>query len=238
MTNTVDQAIAFARATPLRDGGSWAGWCASFVFRAGGFDRAYSSAMLAGSSSGLLAGDWHTARKGEIHYWAGVGGDGHVAIDIGGDTSDRLLLMASSAVSELASPNARAVGFVWMSQYEKLGIPYRGHTFAWGSERLEGTAVAAPTPTPDPIQGAIMSNGAVIIRQGTPGYQHKVESGRVEDTYGHISLVGPNFVNHLPGGGVYEALIPIYGPYINLTGDQYWTAVRELQAPEKAGTYV
>jgi len=146
MANTVDQAIAYARSHPQRDGGSWAGWCASFVYRAGGFDRAYASAMIAGSSSGILAADYRSAQRGSIHYWSGVGGDGHVAIDIGGDSSDRLLLMASSSVTDPFAPGA-AVGAVWMSQYARLGIPYRGHTFAWGSERLASTEQSAPQPT-------------------------------------------------------------------------------------------
>jgi hypothetical protein len=139
VTNTVDEAIAYARAHKLRDGKSWAGWCASFVFRAGGFERAYPSAMIAGDMSGILIADWHSARRGEIHYWAGVGGDGHVAIDIGGDQNDRLLLMASSSVTDSFGD---AVGAVWMSHYQRLRIPYRGHTFAWGAERLAGTAQA------------------------------------------------------------------------------------------------
>lgn len=149
MANTVGQAIAYARAHPTRldfetgKYGSWAGWCASFVYRAGGFDRAYSSAMIAGSSSGILAADYRSAQRGSIHYWSGVGGDGHVAIDIGGDSSDRLLLMASSSVTDSFGT---AVGAVWMSQYARLGIPYRGHTFAWGSERLASTEQSAPQP--------------------------------------------------------------------------------------------
>jgi len=36
-TNTYAQALNYARNTPKRDGGSWAGWCASLMVRAGNF---------------------------------------------------------------------------------------------------------------------------------------------------------------------------------------------------------
>lgn len=231
MTNTVEQAIAYARATPRRDGGSWAGWCASFVYRAGGFDRAFSNAMLAGSSSGLLASDFRTARKGEIHYWAGVGGDGHVAIDIGGDSTDRLLLMASSSVTDPFSPGA-AVGAVWFSEYARLGIPYRGHSFAWGAERLAGTASVSPAPAPKPLE-LIGDDDMKMLRQGTPGY-HVQMGGKRIDSFGMIVAVNGKSMHWCESGDVVKALVPSHGAPVELTGDQFWTAVRMISVDESA----
>jgi hypothetical protein len=231
MPNTVDQAIAYARAHKLRDGGSWAGWCASFVYRAGGFDRAFSNAMLAGSSSGALAGDYRSARRGEIHYWAGVGGDGHVAIDIGGDDTDRLLLMASSAVSDSFGT---AVGAVWFSQYARLGIPYRGHTFAWGNERLAGTASSTPPPRPaaPSITDLIGVDMPVLWRQGTPGYHVTNHLGQRFDTFGMIVAVNGKSVHWCESGDVVKALVPTHGAPIELNGDQFFTAIRMVTVDE------
>jgi len=134
MPNTPAQVDAYARAHPTRDGGSWAGWCASFCYRAGGFENAFPNAMAAGDASGPLNQNWSSAGVGAIHYWAGVGGDGHCAFDLGGNT----LLMASNAVSNYGT----AVGTISFSEYARKGIPYRGWSYRWGAETLNLTGLA------------------------------------------------------------------------------------------------
>jgi hypothetical protein len=136
--NTVEQALAYARAHPTRAGGvSWSGWCESFVFRAGGFTRFYPTALAAGNASGPLNPDWTRAPRGAIHYWSGVYvrgiESGHTALDIGGGT----LLMASSRVSNMG----RGLGTI---HYLDYGLPnYRGWTMRHGTEVIEGTSSTA-----------------------------------------------------------------------------------------------
>lgn len=62
-----------------------------------------------------------------------------------------------------------------------------------------------------------------IIRQGQSGY---VWQGK--QTFGAIALVGPGYVRYIAAPVVYDALVPTYGPYVNLTGDQFYTTIREL----------
>lgn len=155
MPRSIDEVVAWARANPLytyKDGsgrrGSWSGLCEAFVNNAGDFDQSYSSALLAGNASGPLNPNWRSAPRGAIHYWAGVGGDGHVAFELGGG----LLLMASSRVSNFGT----AVGTIHFSDY---GLPlYRGWTLRHGTQTLRNVApapagavtgaVAAPKPLP------------------------------------------------------------------------------------------
>lgn len=134
MPRSIDGALEYAYTHPQRDGGSWAGWCESFVFRAGGFTQSFGSAMLAGNASGPLNPDWSKAPRGAIHYWAGVAGDGHVAFELGGGS----LLMASNATWTIGT----ALGTVPFQSYAKLGIPYRGWSFRHGNETLAGAGTA------------------------------------------------------------------------------------------------
>lgn len=115
--------------------------------------------MAAGDASGPLDSNYRTAQKGDLHYWAGVGGDGHVAIDLGGDGNDRLLLMASNAVTDSFG---NAIGAVWMSQYKRLGIPYRGHSPRWGNETMAGAL--APVPViPTISEDDMADRGEVLL---------------------------------------------------------------------------
>lgn len=133
MANTMEQVIAYARAHPTRDGKSWSGWCESFVWRAGGFNGSFNNALAAGSASGPLNSNWASAPRGAIHYWAGVGGDGHVAFSLGGG----MLLMASSRTSNYGV----ALGTLHFSNY---GLPlYRGWTMRHGVETLEPSSSTA-----------------------------------------------------------------------------------------------
>lgn len=136
MPNSLQGVIDYARNYPLRDGGTWASWCASFVYRAGGFSRAFPSAMAAGDNAGGLNPNWQSAPAGAIHYWAGVGGDGHCAFELGGG----LLLMASSSVTDRWGT---AMGTVPFSTYARMGIPYRGWSMRWGNETLSGSSTAS-----------------------------------------------------------------------------------------------
>lgn len=201
MARTPDEAVAWAKAHPRKTvgapGPSWAGWCAALVFWAGGFERSFSSAMAAGDASGYLNPNWRQAKKGDIHYWAGVGGDGHVAIDIGGDGNDRLLLMASSSVTDSFG---LAIGAVWMSQYNRLGIPYRGFTNRWGNETLAGSIAVGPTAPPS--SGTITTQEEDDMPRIYSSSDVKNPDGSNRDQY----LINNNGAVHITSGEHLSAL--------------------------------
>lgn len=211
MPNTVEEAVAFAKAHPTKDVGqiddSWAGWCAALVFWAGGFGRSYGTALEAGSGSGPLDPDWRRAPRGAIHYWAGVFIDGvecgHTAIDIGG--GDHTLLMASSRVSNFGT----AIGTIGFEAYNQPS--YRGWSLRWGNETLAGVntlASAGPreherdddmtfrivNPT-DPGDNALyaLSDTGRWVKIGSPAdlvLLQKFRSGDISDlTKGQITVV-------------------------------------------------
>lgn len=138
MAHTLAQAIAYARATPKRDGGSWSGWCASFNYRAGGFRIPYPTATDAGSAAGLLS-NAQPAPLGAQHYWSGGAGNaGHCSIELGGG----LQLMASSAVTDRWGVD---MGTITLPNYARArpAMRYRGWSMSWGrSERLALTSTS------------------------------------------------------------------------------------------------
>jgi hypothetical protein len=122
--STLEQlARQFAASQPTRDGGSWAGWCASMEFRFNAASVAYSNATLAGNATNIVSSDPSAAPIGVLHYWGG--GDGHVATEVGG--RGKKLFMASSQVTEDLGVD---IGFISFSQY-KLG-GYRGWGYTYG----------------------------------------------------------------------------------------------------------
>jgi len=137
MPRTIEGVIQYARDHPQRDGESWAGMCESFVWRAGGFNGSFNTALLAGTASKPLNPNWGSAPRGAIHYWAGVWIDdvecGHVAFELGGGT----LLMASSRTSNYGT----ALGTIHFTDYN---LPnYRGWSIYHGKETLAGISSTA-----------------------------------------------------------------------------------------------
>lgn len=126
---TLEQAARdYAAAHPKRDGGSWSGWCASLMYRFNDATQSYGNATAAGDAAGIVSTDPNAAPIGALHYWAGAGGDGHVAQDVGG--RGRKLFMASSKVSESLGD---AIGFVSFDEYaQRAGLPYRGWAPGYG----------------------------------------------------------------------------------------------------------
>lgn len=203
MTNTIDQALEYARAHPKRDGGSWAGWCESFVWRAGGFGVSFPSALAAGSASGPLNPLWSSAPRGALHYWAGVGGDGHVAFELGGGT----LLMASSRVSNLGT----ALGTIHFTDYH---LPlYRGWSMRHGSDTLAASALAGfdlnplePEMTPE--QSRMLTAIYDAMFNGGPSMKDGNKS--VSQSLAEISAtVNKNVLRDINGDGVNEEISQI-----------------------------
>jgi len=189
MTNTPNEVDAYARAHPTRDGGSWAGWCASFVFRAGGFERFYGNAMAAGDASGPLNPDPSKAGRGAIHYWAGVGGDGHVAFEMGGG----LLLMASAGVSNYGT----ALGTITFTDYALKGIPYRGWSYRWGAETLDLSGTAGLPTTP--IVTRKESTVALYHKLGTTPLLYALAGGSPGTPANWLETTDPGFATQLAG---------------------------------------
>lgn len=154
MSTIEQQARDFAAANPTRDGGSWAGWCASMEYRFNGASVAYENATAAGDAANIESTDASEAPIGAIHYWNGAGGDGHVATEVGG--RGRKLFMASSKVDE---DLGTAIGFISFDSYQaKTGLPYRGWARTYGVNPAQlgddsgqyGDPTPAPTPDPAP----------------------------------------------------------------------------------------
>lgn len=141
----------YAAANPNRDGGTWAGWCASLMYRFNNASTAYESATAAGDNSNIESCDPTAAPIGALHYWAGAGGDGHVAQDVAG--RGRLLFMASSKVTESLGD---AIGLVSFDDYQnRAGLPYRGWARTYGANDAvtaddSGQYGDAPEPEPTP----------------------------------------------------------------------------------------
>ncbi|TFB59625.1 peptidoglycan-binding domain-containing protein [Cryobacterium sp. Sr3] len=99
MARTVEQAEAWGRANPQRDSGSWKNWCASLMFRAGGFDWSADTATEARQASSITSFDASLAPTGSFHWWdiSGITA-GHVGMDLVG--GGRRIMMATNQLDE------------------------------------------------------------------------------------------------------------------------------------------
>lgn len=102
MTNTMAQGQSLMKSAreDTRNGGSWNGWCASWVYRFVNGDPgnglSAETAALAYAASGPRISTGHAdAPKGAIGWWSDGSGPGHVAVALGGDVWG----MASGAVT-------------------------------------------------------------------------------------------------------------------------------------------
>lgn len=190
MTNTMDEAIAYAHNHPLRDGGPWHNWCESFIYRAGGFTKSFPTAWAAGLASGPLNRDHAAAPKGAIHYWnqrTASGGPGHVGFSMGND----IILMASNAVVYKWGTD---LGTCTFEQYRKAkpDMIYQGWTMRHGNEQLKvpqvvvadtsGKVVLPNTPASLPPRKDDLM--AQIVRNSTTGW---------------IGVLGLDLIIHISG---------------------------------------
>jgi hypothetical protein len=139
MPNTIEQAVAYARANPTNRGGTWHNWCEAFVYRAGGFTRSFSTAQLAARASGPLNPAFAKAPRGALHYWSDASGFGHIGFELGGG----LVLMASNGVTSLWG---RAIGTATVPEYNrnKPDMHYSGWSLRHGTETLAPSLKPAP----------------------------------------------------------------------------------------------
>ncbi|ADO71394.1 hypothetical protein [Stigmatella aurantiaca] len=130
-----DRARAYAAANPKRDGGSWAGWCGSLMFRFGQLpdSSARDTAYLAYKASTIVSTNPSTALTGAFHWWD-IGTAGHVGADLnGGGTA---VFMASN---HLSASWGTAIGINSVSGYTSAsGARYLGWSMDYAGGRIAG----------------------------------------------------------------------------------------------------
>lgn len=139
-----DEARAFAKAHPNRDGGTWHLFCGALMYR---MCAAYgivpspvpSSAQNAGNAAGKLNPDAKLAPAGAFHYWT-IGADGHVGLDTTGGGQN--VFMASKYVRESLG---NCIGFQSVEGYSRGIYPYRGWSKTYGKNGTINVPVPLPT---------------------------------------------------------------------------------------------
>jgi hypothetical protein len=146
MTNTIEQVIAYARAHPTNNGGTWHNWCSAFVHRAGGFAGAFDPAWLAALASGPLNLDSASAPAGAIHYYSDQWGIGHVDFALGGD----LHLGATNGATTMWGT---AMGTYTTAEYraKKPDMHHAGWSLRFGTETLAPSQANTAAFTESPL---------------------------------------------------------------------------------------
>lgn len=215
MTNTIEQAVAYARAHPQNaseTSGTWHLWCEAFVYRAGGFNRSFPTATAAGDASGPMSQG--PAPRGAIHWWGN--GDGHVGFELGGG----LILMASNGVT---TSWGNAVGTATLAEYRaaKPTPTYRGWTLRHGTETLEPSAASLAFTTLSPLT---QKDAATIM-----ALKDTLEIFKC-DALGYV-VIGSGFTREIIGTERLDALTsaPLNIPVTDLGSDQRkWQVLAEF----------
>jgi hypothetical protein len=145
-TNTYAQAINYGETHPTRDGESWSGWCASFMWRAGNLPEssACPTAIDAYHRSTIISKDIYSAPSGAFHWWD-IGSDGHVAMA----TTDGWSMMASCHV-EVSWGDC--IGLASVSDYTATtGATYLGWSFDYADAEIADVHDNDPGPSPSGV---------------------------------------------------------------------------------------
>jgi hypothetical protein len=143
-TNTYNQAIYYGQTHPTRDGGSWNGWCASLMWRAGNLPEssARPSAIDAYHDSKVISKDINSAPSGAFHWWD-IGTYGHVAMAMPGGNS----MMASCYVT---TSWGDCIGTIGVSAYtSKTGAKYLGWSYDYAGAEIADVHSNNPSPSSD-----------------------------------------------------------------------------------------
>jgi hypothetical protein len=135
----MDAVQQYAKENPKRDGQSWAGWCASLMFRFGkstsGFQDGVNdapSAINAARQSYIESTDESKAPKGAFHWWD-IGRHGHVGLDVtGGGTQ---VFMATHKLKEFFGPKGNAIGLTSINEYNQA---ISGAYLGWSMDYVGG----------------------------------------------------------------------------------------------------
>lgn len=153
-TNTYAQAINYGKTHPTRDGGSWSGWCASLMWRAGNLPEssACPSAIDAYHKSKIISLTISSAPSGAFHWWD-IGSDGHVAMAM----PNSWAMMASCHVTESWG---NCIGSTSVSDYTKVtGAKYLGWSYDYDGAEIADVHSNTPTPSSGIPQSATASTG-------------------------------------------------------------------------------
>uniref|UniRef100_A0A7S3HHS8 Uncharacterized protein n=1 Tax=Spumella elongata TaxID=89044 RepID=A0A7S3HHS8_9STRA len=143
-TNTYAGAINYARTHPTRDGGTWAGWCASLMVRAGNLPSPCPSAIECYRKSTIISHDVASAPSGAFHWWD-VGEDGHVAMA----TDHGWAMMASCRVTESWGD---CIGNTDVTTYTaNTGARYLGWSYDYDGSEISGVRSSGPAPKHVPV---------------------------------------------------------------------------------------
>jgi len=214
-TNTYAQAINYGKTHPNRDGGSWNGWCAALMFRAGNLPQssACPSAIDAYHKSKIISLSANSAPSGAFHYWS-IGEYGHVAMA----TTDGWAMMASCHITESWG---ECIGVTPVATYTSTtGAKYLGWSYDYaGAEIADVHHGPTPTPTSDLPRTTTAENGI----PGTNYYHRQQLWASYHGYTGPINgVLGPNSwegtqrglqawgytgpVNGIPGTNTYMAM--------------------------------
>eukprot|EP01032_Pedospumella_encystans_P025916 gene25916-29276_t len=153
-TNTYAGAINYARTHPTRDGGTWAGWCASLMVRAGNLPSPCPSAIECYRKSTIISHDVASAPSGAFHWWD-IGQYGHVAMA----TDHGWALMASCRVTESWG---NCIGNTDVTTYTaNTGAKYLGWSYDYNRAEIADVHKPIPPTPPSPTwpRSATEDNG-------------------------------------------------------------------------------
>lgn len=139
-TNTYAQAIDYGRTHPTRDGGTWSGWCAAFMVRAGNLPSSSvcPSAIDVYHRSSIISKDIMAAPSGAFHYWD-IGQYGHVAMAMPNGWS----MMASCHVTKSWGD---CVGSTPVATYTStVGATYLGWSYDYAGAEIADVRITHPT---------------------------------------------------------------------------------------------
>lgn len=184
-TNTYAQAINYGQTHPNRDGGSWSGWCASLMWRAGNLPEssACPSAIDAYYRSKIISSNYMNAPNGAFHWWD-IGSDGHVAMAMPGGWS----MMASCHV-EVSWGDC--IGSTPVGDYTATtGARYLGWSYDYAGAEIADVHNPQPGPLPS---GIPQSN---TVNTGVPDSAYYQRQQLYAAMYGYTGpidgVLGPN----------------------------------------------
>ncbi|NVJ23869.1 MULTISPECIES: hypothetical protein [Myxococcus] len=146
-TSIYNRARAYASAHPTRDGGTWDQWCASLMWRFGGFPEssARPSAIEAYHASTRQPYSAAQAPAGAFHWWD-IGSFGHVGLDLNGGGTTVFM-----ATRKLSQSWGNAIGINSVSGYSSAsGARYLGWSLDYA-----GSVISDHGPLPGGGGGGI-----------------------------------------------------------------------------------
>lgn len=217
MTRNAEQALAWAKDHPTRDGRTWSQWCQSFIVRALDLNAA-GDANVACKASKIAGTDPTAAPVGALHWWLTPEGDsGHVGISLG-----RGEVLMTDAPPADQWPGHNTVGVTTVARYNAKGTRYR--YVGWSRDMAGQALVITSAPASKPDGGAVPRTSTAEDGKPGPifwtrmqlwarrtGYTGPLDGKPAKNTWAAIQLAlrafgytGPT--DGVPGPNTYKAL--------------------------------